>query len=105
MRRASHQARLPSVTVPTSTSAVAAAVQEASADDFQEDEARAEPSTARPEEFRLLEALLFAASEPLDEKTLGKRLPEGTDGPTIPFGFAALRMASWTSTNGTARSG
>lgn len=48
-------------------------------DDFQEDEARAEASTARPEELRLLEALLFAASEPLDEKTLGKRLPEGTD--------------------------
>ena len=49
------------------------------ADDFQEDEVRAEESTARPEEFRLLEALLFAASEPLDEKTLAKRLPEGTD--------------------------
>jgi len=34
---------------------------------------------ARPEYFRLLEALLFAASEPLDEKTLGQRLPEGVD--------------------------
>jgi segregation and condensation protein B len=33
----------------------------------------------RPEHFRLLEALLFAASEPLDEKTLGARLPEGVD--------------------------
>jgi segregation and condensation protein B len=53
--------------------------QDAQSDDFQEDEARTEPSTARPEEFRLLEALLFAASEPLDEKTLAKRLPEGTD--------------------------
>jgi segregation and condensation protein B len=53
--------------------------QDVQSDDFQEDEARTEPSTARPEEFRLLEALLFAASEPLDEKTLGKRLPEGTD--------------------------
>ena len=31
----------------------------------------------RPEELRLLEALLFAASEPLDEKTLGKHLPPG----------------------------
>jgi segregation and condensation protein B len=34
---------------------------------------------AWPEELRLLEALLFAAAEPLDEKTLAKRLPAGTD--------------------------
>src|SRR5512140_3996429 len=34
---------------------------------------------ARPEELRLLEALLFAAGEPLDEAALGKRLPEGAD--------------------------
>jgi segregation and condensation protein B len=33
----------------------------------------------RPEHLRLLEALLFAASAPLDEKTLGARLPEGVD--------------------------
>ncbi len=33
----------------------------------------------RPEELRLLEAMLFASSEPLDEKTLADRLPEGTD--------------------------
>ena len=33
----------------------------------------------RPEELRLLEALLFAAGEPLDEATLGKRLPEGAN--------------------------
>ena len=33
----------------------------------------------RPEELRLLEALLFAAGEPLDEKTLPARLPEGVD--------------------------
>jgi segregation and condensation protein B len=33
----------------------------------------------RPEELRLLEALLFAASEPLDEKTLGKHLPAGIE--------------------------
>src|SRR5947207_5552354 len=31
----------------------------------------------RPEELRLIEALLFAAGEPLDEKTLRTRLPEG----------------------------
>ncbi len=34
---------------------------------------------ARPEHMRLLEALLFAASEPLDEKTLAARLPEDVD--------------------------
>ena len=33
----------------------------------------------RPEELRLLEALLFAAGEPLDDKTLRERLPEGVD--------------------------
>ncbi len=40
------------------------------------------PDTAietRPEELRLVEALLFAASEPLDEKTLAKHLPAGVD--------------------------
>ena len=39
-------------------------------------EARAE---VRPEHLRLLEALLFAASVPLDEKTLGARLPEDVE--------------------------
>ena len=34
---------------------------------------------ARPDELRLLEALLFASAEPLDEKTLAARLPQGTD--------------------------
>jgi segregation and condensation protein B len=34
---------------------------------------------ARPEHLRLLEALLFAAAVPLDEKTLGARLPEDID--------------------------
>lgn len=33
----------------------------------------------RPEHLRLLEALLFAASQPLDEKTLGARLPDDVD--------------------------
>jgi segregation and condensation protein B len=37
------------------------------------------PPEARPEELRLLEALLFAASEPLDEATLGNRTPQGVD--------------------------
>ena len=33
----------------------------------------------RAEELRILEALLFAAEEPLDEKVLAGRLPAGTD--------------------------
>ena len=33
----------------------------------------------RPEELRLIEALLFAAGEPLDEKALAKRMPAGVD--------------------------
>ncbi|HZS65295.1 MAG TPA: SMC-Scp complex subunit ScpB [Xanthobacteraceae bacterium] len=36
-------------------------------------------SEARPEELRLLEALLFAAAEPLDEKALAARMPQGVD--------------------------
>ena len=34
---------------------------------------------ARPEEFRLLEAMLFASTEPLAEDDLAARLPEGAD--------------------------
>jgi segregation and condensation protein B len=34
---------------------------------------------ARAEELRLLEALLFASAEPLDEKSLAVRLPQGAD--------------------------
>jgi len=41
-------------------------------------EMAAEP-VARPEELRLIEALLFAAAEPLDEATLAKQLPEGVN--------------------------
>jgi len=36
-------------------------------------------AAARPEHLRLLEALLFAAAVPLDEKTLAARLPEDID--------------------------
>jgi segregation and condensation protein B len=36
-------------------------------------------ASVRPEHLRLLEALLFAASEPLDEKTLAARLPAEVD--------------------------
>jgi segregation and condensation protein B len=39
--------------------------------------------TDRAEELRILEALLFAAEEPLDEKTLSARLPAGADLPAL----------------------
>jgi segregation and condensation protein B len=48
----------------------------------QNNEPAPEPAPApvtRPEELRLLEALLFAAGEPLDEATLGRRLPNGVN--------------------------
>jgi segregation and condensation protein B len=40
---------------------------------------RKSEAEARPEHLRLLEALLFAAAVPLDEKTLAARLPEDVD--------------------------
>jgi len=45
-----------------------------------DDEPENEPQ-ARAEELRLLEAMLFASAEPLDEKSLAARLPEGIDVP------------------------
>ena len=38
-----------------------------------------EEPAARPDELRLLEAMLFAASEPVDEAALARRLPDGVD--------------------------
>ena len=46
--------------------------------DAQPPEIAATQST-RPEELRLLEALLFAAGEPLDEAMLARRLPNGVN--------------------------
>jgi segregation and condensation protein B len=42
-------------------------------------EDRSEDPNARPEELRLLEALLFASTEPLDQAALAKRMPDGVD--------------------------
>ena len=42
-------------------------------------EDRSEDPQARPEELRLLEALLFASTEPLDQAALAKRMPDGVD--------------------------
>ncbi|MGE3150370.1 MAG: SMC-Scp complex subunit ScpB, partial [Pseudorhodoplanes sp.] len=48
-------------------------------DDEQTDPAGSEAPAARPEEMRLLEALLFAAASPHDEKTHADRLPSEVD--------------------------
>jgi segregation and condensation protein B len=45
-------------------------------------------NAANPEHLRMLEALLFAASEPLDEKALLTSLPDGAD---VPGLLAALQ--------------
>ena len=56
----------------------------------------------RPEELRLVEALLFASAEPLDEKTLAARLPQEIDVKTVlqqlqaeyaPRGVNLVRLA------------
>ncbi|MGF6433298.1 segregation and condensation protein B [Bradyrhizobium elkanii] len=44
-----------------------------------EEEASPMDPVARPEELRLLEALLFASAEPIDQATLAKRMPDGVD--------------------------
>jgi len=46
------------------------------------------PVAARPEELRLLEALLFAAGQPLDEAMLTRRLPNGVN---VKEALAALK--------------
>jgi segregation and condensation protein B len=46
------------------------------------------PVAARPEELRLLEALLFAAGQPLDEAMLARRLPNGVN---VKEALAALK--------------
>jgi len=43
-----------------------------------DDNAEQRPQS-RPEELRLLEALLFASPEPLDQAALAKRMPDGVD--------------------------
>ena len=44
-----------------------------------EDHDQESSTQARPEELRLLEALLFASTEPLDTAALAKRMPDGVD--------------------------
>ena len=46
-------------------------------------DAKTEEVAANPEHLRMVEALLFAASEPLDQKALSTSLPEGADVPAL----------------------
>lgn len=48
-----------------------------------ETEMEVESPQANPEHLRMVEALLFAASEPLDQKALSTSLPEGADVPGL----------------------
>jgi segregation and condensation protein B len=52
---------------------------EGAAAELQTGDTDATQPAARPDEFRLIEALLFASKEPLDEAALAKRLPEGAN--------------------------
>jgi len=45
---------------------------------------------ANPEHLRMVEALLFAASEPLDQKALSTSLPEGADVPALLAALEAV---------------
>ena len=74
--------------------------------EFENDAEQMEEREARPEELRLLEALLFAAGEPLDERVLAERMPADTDVRTAlrrlqadyaPCGVNLVRVAGkWT---------
>src|SRR3954467_8044202 len=55
-----------------------------------ETEMDAEAPQANPEHLRMVEALLFAASEPLDAKALTTSLPEGADVPGLLQALEAL---------------
>ncbi len=63
------------------TSAQDATEQESSAPDTSNVASISDESRAKT--LRMVEALLFAASEPLDEKSLAQRLPEGADVPGL----------------------
>jgi len=72
--RGEPEEQLASAAAPEETTAVELAVL------VEETEGAEEPAAeGRPEELRLLEAMLFASAEPLDEKALAERLPQGVD--------------------------
>jgi len=49
-----------------------------------------EASQSNPEHLRMVEALLFAAGEPLEMKALGQQLPEGADVPALLAELSAI---------------
>jgi segregation and condensation protein B len=53
-------------------------------------EAETTETTANPEHLRMVEALLFAAGEPLDAKALAGQLPEGADVPGLLADLTAI---------------
>jgi segregation and condensation protein B len=55
-----------------------------------EDEMDIEPTPVNAEHLRMMEALLFAASEPLEAKALATSLPEGADVPGLLAELQAL---------------
>lgn len=56
-----------------------ASLAEVRRDEPEEEVSPMDHPVARPEELRLLEALLFASAEPIDQATLAKRMPDGVD--------------------------
>lgn len=72
-------ARKRMLVVDAQTKMVVVDTQSEAAADEQQSSAIDAQENHRPEELRVLEALLFAAAEPLDEKTLATRLPDEID--------------------------
>jgi len=64
---------------PAALSAAANRAFDEMADDGLADLSEIEPEDIDPEHVRLLEAVLFASSEPVTERALARRLPEGTN--------------------------
>nr|WP_050630539.1 SMC-Scp complex subunit ScpB [Bradyrhizobium viridifuturi] len=56
-----------------------ASLAEVRRDEPEEEVSPMDHPVARPEELRLLEALLFASADPIDQATLAKRMPDGVD--------------------------
>src|SRR4051812_28704096 len=69
---------MPEEEIVTEAETEAVAESEAVAEDGAADDSEQDAHT-RPEELRLLEALLFAAGEPVDEKSLAERMPQDAD--------------------------
>src|ERR1700743_2550940 len=58
--------------------------------DAQSDNETGEQPGINPEHLRMVEALLFAAEEPLDAKALSTSLPEGADVPGLISALQAI---------------